>query len=89
MVAFPGNLKIAPVRFQNRFLSAIAEGTFKILIVKDGADHRVYALDGDRFELATSYLDDDATMVSFDSIVLLVNNATAQNGVGEFGVLTR
>ena len=67
-------------------LNAIAEGTFKILIVKDGADHRVYALDGDRFELATSYLDDDATMVSFDSIVLLVNNATAQNGVGEFGM---
>ena len=67
-------------------LNAIAEGTFKILVVKDGADHRVYALDGDRFELATSYLDDDATMVSFDSIVLLVNNATAQNGVGEFGM---
>ena len=70
----------------NSQLNAIAEGTFKILIVKDGADHRVYALDGDRFELATSYLDDDATMVSFDSIVLLVNNATAQNGVGEFGM---
>lgn len=67
-------------------INAVAEGTFKILIVKDGADHRVYALDGDRFELATSYLDDDATMVSFDSIVLLVNNATAQNGVGEFGM---
>lgn len=70
----------------NSQLNAIAEGTFKILIVKDGADHRVYAQDGDRFELATSYLDDDATMVSFDSIVLLVNNATAQNGVGEFGM---
>ena len=70
----------------NSQLNAIAEGTFKILIVKDGADHRVYALDGDRYELATSYLDDDATMVSFDSIVLLVNNATAQNGVGEFGM---
>ena len=70
----------------NSQLNAIAGGTFKILIVKDGADHRVYALDGDRFELATSYLDDDATMVSFDSIVLLVNNATAQNGVGEFGM---
>lgn len=70
----------------NSQLNAIAGGTFKILIVKDGADHRVYAQDGDRFELATSYLDDDATMVSFDSIVLLVNNATAQNGVGEFGM---
>lgn len=70
----------------NSQLNAIAEGTFKILIVKDGADHRVYAQDGDKFELATSYLDDDATMVSFDSIVLLVNNATAQNGVGEFGM---
>lgn len=67
-------------------INAVAEGTFKILIVKDGADHRVYAQNGDRFELATSYFDDDATMVTFDAVVLLVNNATAKDGVGEFGM---
>ena len=73
-------------KLSTRQIAAAADGQFKILIVKDGASHRVYAQDGDIFEYAVEYVDDDATMVTFDSIVLLVNNSTAAKGIGKFGM---
>lgn len=73
-------------KLSTRQIAAAADGQFKILIVKDGASHRVYAQDGDIFEFAVGYVDDDATMVTFDSIVLLVNNSTAAKGIGKFGM---
>lgn len=73
-------------KLSTRQIAAAAKGQFKILIVKDGASHRVYAQDGDIFEFAVEYVDDDATMVTFDSIVLLVNNSTAAKGIGKFGM---
>ena len=73
-------------KLSTRQIAAAADGQFKILIVKDGASHRVYAQDGDIFEFAVEYVDDDATMVTFDSIVLLVNNSTAAKGIGKFGM---
>lgn len=73
-------------KLSTRQIAAAAKGQLKILIVKDGASHRVYAQDGDIFEFAVEYVDDDATMVTFDSIVLLVNNSTAAKGIGKFGM---
>lgn len=73
-------------KLSTRQIAAAADGQLKILIVKDGASHRVYAQDGDIFEFAVEYVDDDATMVTFDSIVLLVNNSTAAKGIGKFGM---
>lgn len=73
-------------KLSTRQIAAAADGQFKILIVKDGASHRVYAQDGDIFEFAVEYVDDDATMITFDSIVLLVNNSTAAKGIGKFGM---
>ena len=73
-------------KLSTRQIAAAAKGQLKILIVKDGASHRVYAQDGDIFEFAVEYVDDDATMVTFDSIVLLVNNSTAAKGNGKFGM---
>ena len=73
-------------KLSTRQIAAAAKGKLKILIVKDGASHRVYAQDGDIFEYAVEYVDDDATMVTFDSIVLLVNNSTAAKGIGKFGM---
>ena len=73
-------------KLSTRQIAAAAKGQLKILIVKDGASHRVYAQDGDIFEFAVGYVDDDATMVTFDSIVLLVNNSTAAKGIGKFGM---
>ena len=66
-------------------LAAVKEGTFKVLVVKDGATHRLYAQNGENFELAAIYVDDDDTMVSFNSIDLLVHN-NAGGGSGEFGM---
>lgn len=73
-------------KLSTRQIAAAAKGQLKILIVKDGASHRVYAQDGDIFEYAAEYVDDDATMVTFDSIVLLVNNSTVAKGIGKFGM---
>lgn len=73
-------------KLSTRQIAAAAKGQLKILIVKDGASHRVYAQDGDIFEFGVEYVDDDATMVTFDSIVLLVNNSTAAKGIGKFGM---
>ena len=73
-------------KLSTRQIAAAAKGQLKILIVKDGASHRVYAQDGDIFEFAVEYVDDDATMVTFNSIVLLVNNSTAAKGIGKFGM---
>ena len=66
-------------------VEALKAGTFKVLVVKDGATHRLYAQNGDNFELAAIYVDDDASMVTFATIDLLVHN-NAGGGVGAFGM---
>ena len=66
-------------------VEALKAGTFKVLVVKDGATHRLYAQNGENFELAAIYVDDDASMVTFATIDLLVHNS-ADGGVGAFGM---
>ena len=66
-------------------VEALKAGTFKVLVVKDGATHRLYAQNGDNFELAAIYVDDDASMVTFATIDLLVHNSSG-GGVGAFGM---
>ena len=72
-------------RLSNEQIQSVAEGTFKVIVVKNGAEHRLYAQNGDHFEYVASYTDDDATMVSFNTIDLLVHNSEGK-GVGEYGV---
>lgn len=72
-------------RLSNEQIQSVAEGTFKVIVVKNGAEHRLYAQNGDHFEYVASYTDDDATMVSFNTIDLLVHNPEGK-GVGEYGV---
>ena len=72
-------------RLSNEQIQSVAEGTFKVIVVKNGAEHRLYAQNGNHFEYVASYTDDDATMVSFNTIDLLVHNSEGK-GVGEYGV---
>ena len=67
-------------------VTAVQEGTFKVLVIKEGVEHRLYALNGDDYEYVAGYTDDDDTLVSFATIDLITHKDTAGSGVGAFGM---
>ena len=67
-------------------LDLVSKGEFTVLLVKEGATHRLYAETPDGFESAAVYVDDDPSLVSFSTIDLLALHTTAPNAIGEFGM---
>lgn len=67
-------------------IDLVSKGEFTVLLVKEGATHRLYAKTEEGYESAAVYVDDDPTLVSFSTIDLLALHTTAKNAIGEFGM---